>query len=208
MRPPGGAEFGKTEVFYLSVCDTNRDRASALAAALCGQLEQRMQQLRDQRAKSMMAELERTVAMADDDLAATDEANCRRSKRRSAPISPNCATSTPTTAAKAKSRRSCKAIEAERRANDATHRENVRLAQAADAGQDDPQQLLATPSSLLKSQPAVSQLKDALVDAQMRTASLLGSRVGRASVRDRRSRGRRARFASNCTTKSPWRSRA
>ena len=41
MRPPGGAEFGKTEVFYLTIRDTNRDRASALVVALCGQLESR-----------------------------------------------------------------------------------------------------------------------------------------------------------------------
>ena len=36
--------------------------------------------------------------------------------------------------------------------------------------------MLATPSSLLRSQPAVSKLKDALVAAQLRTANLLGSR--------------------------------
>ena len=43
MRPPGGAEFGQTEVFYLSVLDHNRDRAAALVAALIDQLELRMQ---------------------------------------------------------------------------------------------------------------------------------------------------------------------
>jgi LPS O-antigen subunit length determinant protein (WzzB/FepE family) len=69
MRPPGGAEFGKTEVFYLSIKNRDRDRAGALVVALCGQLEHRMQRLRDQRAQSMIAELQRTVAMADDDLA-------------------------------------------------------------------------------------------------------------------------------------------
>ena len=39
LRPPGGAEFGHTEVFYLSVCDTNRERAAAMVAALIDQLE-------------------------------------------------------------------------------------------------------------------------------------------------------------------------
>ena len=42
MRPPGGAEFGKTEVFYLSIRANDRQRASALVAALCGQLEHRI----------------------------------------------------------------------------------------------------------------------------------------------------------------------
>src|SRR4051794_40670530 len=64
MRPPGGAEFGKTEVFYLSVRNSNRDRAAVLATTLCKQLEARMQELRDQRAQSVMAELQRTVSMA------------------------------------------------------------------------------------------------------------------------------------------------
>jgi uncharacterized protein involved in exopolysaccharide biosynthesis len=45
------------------------------------------------------------------------------------------------------------------------------------AAKGDPQQLLATPNSLLVSQPAVSQLKNALVSAQVHTANLLGSRA-------------------------------
>src|SRR5262249_32809577 len=73
LRPPGGAEFGQSEVFYLSVRDTNRDRAAALVAALSDQLERRMQSLRDERAQSMMAELQKTVAMAENDLAVRNE---------------------------------------------------------------------------------------------------------------------------------------
>ncbi|MEX0585874.1 MAG: hypothetical protein WD176_04480, partial [Pirellulales bacterium] len=42
--------------------------------------------------------------------------------------------------------------------------------------EQDPQQLLVTPSSLLRSQPAVSRLKDALVDAQVYSANLLSSK--------------------------------
>ena len=92
MRPPGGAEFGKTEVFYLSIHDTNRDRASALVVALCHQLELRMQELRDQSAQGMMAELGRTVAMADGDLSLqTAKLSAFEAKDR-APICPSCAT--------------------------------------------------------------------------------------------------------------------
>ena len=68
------------------------------------------------------------------------------------------------------------AIEAERRVNESQRRENVRLLKLLSAAQDDPNQLLATPNSLLKSQPAVAQLKKALVAAEVHTASLLGSR--------------------------------
>ena len=68
MRSPGGAEFGQTEVFYLSVVDHSRDRAAALVAALNNELELRLQSLRDERAQSMMAELQKTVGMAETDL--------------------------------------------------------------------------------------------------------------------------------------------
>jgi uncharacterized protein involved in exopolysaccharide biosynthesis len=43
------------------------------------------------------------------------------------------------------------------------------------AALEDPRQLVATPSTLLRSQPAISRLKDALIDAQVRSAELLGT---------------------------------
>jgi uncharacterized protein involved in exopolysaccharide biosynthesis len=175
MRPPGGAEFGKTEVFYLSVRDTNRDRATALAAALCRQLEQSMQKLRDQRAQSMIAELQRTVAMADGDLAAQTQ----RLSTFEAEIGADLAELRNLNAqagSQGGATQELQSIEAERRANESQHRENSRLLKLLTAARDDSEQILATPSSLLNSQPAVRQLKDALVAAQIRIASLLGSR--------------------------------
>ena len=175
MRPPGGAEFGKTEVFYLSVRDTDRERAGALVAALCGQLEQRMQEIRDQRARGMVTELQRTVAMADADLAkqtaqlSAFEANIGADLAELRNLNAEVGSAGEVS-------QELQAIEAERRANEATQRENVRLLKLLAAAQDDAQQLLATPNSLLQSQPAVSQLKSALVKAQIHTASLLGSR--------------------------------
>jgi succinoglycan biosynthesis transport protein ExoP len=175
MRPPGGAEFGKTEVFYLSVRQNDRSRAAALVAALCGQLEHRMQEIRDQRAQGMVAELERTVAMADGDLAgqtallsafeATIGADLAELRTLNADVGAQSAAS-----------QELQAIEAERRSNEARRRENERLLALLTAAQGDTKQLLATPNSLLQSQPAVSQLKTALVNAQVHTAELLGSR--------------------------------
>jgi uncharacterized protein involved in exopolysaccharide biosynthesis len=174
MRPPGGAEFGKTEVFYVSIRQRNRDRASLLVAALCKQLQHRMQELRDQRAQGMIAELERTVAMADSDLAkqiarlsafeAKIGADLPELRNLAADISGQSGVA-----------QKLQAIETERRANESRYRENVRLLELLSAAQKDPQQLLATPSALLKSQPGVSQLKNALVDAQVNAANLLGS---------------------------------
>lgn len=174
MRPPGGAEFGKTEVFYLSVLDTDRGRASRLADVLCRQVEHRMQQLRNDRAQGMVTELQRTVAMAGDDLA-------RETNKLStfeAAVGPDLAELRNLNAeigGQSEVAQELQSIETERRANESTRRENIQLLALLKLAQEDPRQLIATPSRLLKSQPALSRLKDALVDAQVRTANLLGS---------------------------------
>lgn len=175
MRPPGGAEFGKTEVFYLSVQDTNRDRASALVASLCRQLENRMKKLRDQRAQSMIAELVRTVEMASGDLAAETAKLSAFEAKIGADLT-ELRNLNAQVGSQSGLTQQLEAIQSERRANEKSHRENIRLLELLTSAQGDANQLLATPSSLLTSQPNVKQLKDALVAAQIRSASLLGSR--------------------------------
>ena len=71
LVPPKGAEFGKTEVFYLNVEAYSRPRAVALAAAICKQLQARSQELRDQKAQSLIAELSKTVDLAQAELSAS-----------------------------------------------------------------------------------------------------------------------------------------
>jgi uncharacterized protein involved in exopolysaccharide biosynthesis len=174
MRPPGGAEFGQTEVFYLSVLDSNRDRASALVAALINQLDLRMQSLRDERAQSMMAELENTVGMAETDL---DVQTAKLSKFE-AGIGADLAelrNLNATSGTQSEVALELQAIAGERRSNDAHRRENEQLLALLKAAESNPAQLVATPNTLLQSQPAISRLKDALVDAQVRTANLLGT---------------------------------
>jgi uncharacterized protein involved in exopolysaccharide biosynthesis len=175
MRPPGGAEFGKTEVFYLSVCSTNRERACILVAALCKQLEQRMQLLRDQSAQGMIAELQRTVAMADADLS-TQIGRLSAFEAKVGADLGELRSLNAETGGQGQVPQELQAIETERRANESRLQENQRLLKLLVAAKDDPQQLLATPNSLLVSQPAVSQLKNALVSAQIHTANLLSSR--------------------------------
>ncbi len=69
LVPPKGAEFGKTEVFYLAVRDRDHDRALELNMAICEQLQNEFQQLRDAKAQSMIAELTKTVSLSQTDLA-------------------------------------------------------------------------------------------------------------------------------------------
>ncbi len=175
MRPPGGAEFGKTEVFYLSVKNSNRDRASALVVALCNQLERRMKDLRGQSAQGMIAELQRTVAMADDDLSTQTSKLSAFEAKIGADLA-ELRSLNADVGGQGEVSQELHGIEAERRANEARLSESERLLKLLVAAKQDPLQLLATPNSLLVSQPAVSQLKNALVSAQLRTAELLGSR--------------------------------
>jgi uncharacterized protein involved in exopolysaccharide biosynthesis len=174
MRPPGGSEFGQTEVFYLSVLDTNRERAAALVAALIDELELCTQNLRDDRAKSMMAELENTVAMAEGDLRVRTEKLARFEASIGADLA-ELRSLNSTTGSQSEVAQEMQAIAGERRSNDASRRENEQLLVLLKAAEDNPKQLIATPTTLLKSQPAIGRLKDALVDAQVRTANLLGT---------------------------------
>jgi hypothetical protein len=71
LTPPKGAEFGKTEVFYLSVKADSPTRALQLTEAICQQLQRRSQELRDQKAQGLVAELTKTVEIAKADLDVT-----------------------------------------------------------------------------------------------------------------------------------------
>lgn len=175
MRPPGGAEFGKTEVFYLSVKDSNRDRATSLVAALCGQLEKRLQELRDQRAQGMIAELERTVEMADGDLAGQTGKLSSFEAKVGADLA-ELRSLTTDIGGQGETSQELHAIETERRANEASRQQNEQLLKLLVAAKGNPQRLLATPNSLLVSQPAIGQLKNAFVAAQLRTADLTSTR--------------------------------
>jgi uncharacterized protein involved in exopolysaccharide biosynthesis len=72
-------------------------------------------------------------------------------------------------------RRSVTEMETELRIATAANNANEELLHLLQESQLDPRPLLAAPSRLLESQPALRRLKDSLVDAQLRTAQLLGS---------------------------------
>src|SRR4051812_16806324 len=71
LTPPKGAEFGTSEVFYVYVSANSRERALKLVTAVSDVLARRYQELRNEKAKSMMGELERSAGLALDDLNAS-----------------------------------------------------------------------------------------------------------------------------------------
>ena len=74
ITPPKGAEFGKTEVFYLKVQAGDPARAIALTGAICRQLEKQFDDLRYQKYQGVIDELTKTVSLAQTDLDASTEA--------------------------------------------------------------------------------------------------------------------------------------
>ena len=173
LVPPKGAEFGKTEVFYLRVRDHDNARSIALNLAISEVLQGRFQRLRDVKAQSMIDELVKTVELAKTDLGestvrltaietqvGSDLAELRALQEYGAGNSAL--------------HQTVVEIRNELRDLRGAAKANRQLLALLRSAQDDPGRLVATPSRLLESQPALKRLKDGLVDAQLKTASLKG----------------------------------
>lgn len=174
LAPPHGAEFGSTEVFYLKVKDHSRERAIELASAICDQLINRFQGLRNDKAEGMVHELTNGVQLARAEL---DEATDRLARLESQVGSdlaelrileknPN---------GQGDLRQKVTLIETELRAAEEALRSQQELRRLLEQAQENHDSLIATPNRLLESQPALRRLKEGLIDAQLRSAQLLGS---------------------------------
>jgi polysaccharide biosynthesis transport protein len=174
LVPPKGAEFGKTELFYLNVEAENRDRAVALTAAICNQLQLRSQELRDQKAQSLIAELTKTADLAKADLATNTteltgiESHVGADLGELRLLTENGGGDSPL-------RRSLNEMEQELRQAQQSIDANQELLSLLQASKTDPRSLAAAPNRLLEAQPLLRRLKDGLVDAQLHTAQLQGN---------------------------------
>jgi uncharacterized protein involved in exopolysaccharide biosynthesis len=174
LAPPKGAEFGKTEVFYLNVRAEDRARSVALNEAIFKQLQVQFQQLRDAKAESMVAELTKTVHLAKADL---DEATAvlATTENRVGSDLAELRSMQDMASSDSALRRSGEDIRAQIRENAATENANQELLGVLAKAQDDPGRLVSTPNRLLESHPSLRRLKEGLIDAQLRTAALQGT---------------------------------
>jgi succinoglycan biosynthesis transport protein ExoP len=174
LAPPKGAEFGKTEVFYLNVRAEDRARSVALNEAIFKQLQVQFQLLRDAKAESMVAELTKTVHLAKADL---DEATSVLASTENRVGSDLAELRSMQDMASSDSalRRSAEDIRAQLRDNAAAEKANQELLTVLDKAQNDPGRLVSTPNRLLESHPSLRRMKDGLVDAQLHTAALQGT---------------------------------
>ena len=173
LTPPKGAEFGKTEVFYLEVRDRSRDRALALCRAMIDQLQTRAKALRNDRAESVIAELLRSVALARDDLT---EATARLSALEAA-MGGDLAELKAMgdgNAGDSALRRTATEIRAELRATESQLKANEELLALLTEARDHPQEDFAIPQRLLDAQPTLRQLHSGLIDARLNAARLAG----------------------------------
>ena len=176
MTPPGGAEFGKTEVFYVAAKDTDRERAIRLVAELCDQLDERLRELRQQRADSVIVEIAEQVDVA----AATLDQQTQQLAEFEANVGADLGELRMLHSAfsgQSDLRQEVVALQRELRSYETKVSDARLLIVQLHEAQSEPQKLIATPNSLLTSQPALQRLKDGLVDAQLTTARLRGTRM-------------------------------
>jgi len=174
LIPPKGAEFGKTEVFYLTVRAEDRARSVALNEAVFKQLQAQFQRLRDAKAQSMIDELSKTVHLAK---AGLDEATARlaATEHRVGSDLAELRSMQEMASSDSALRRSGEEIRSQLRENATAEKASRELLAVLNKAENDAGRFVATPNRLLDSHPSLRRLKDGLVDAQLHTAALLGT---------------------------------
>lgn len=169
-----GTEFGTSEVVYLSVKAKTPERAIDLTDAVCTQLETRMQQLRNEHAQSIIAELSEKQNLAERELQTVTVELSRMEQQLGEDLGEMRTLAEAGSAGESNLRTQLNQIKVELRQVESASQTQVELLSVLRRINDDPDAILATPNQLLQSQVALSRLKDGFVDAQLRTARLRG----------------------------------
>lgn len=173
LDPPKGAEFGKTEVFYLKVRSHGRARSVALATAIVGELKSRFQRLLDDRAASIVGELKKAVALAEADLAVSTGKLTELEKGVGSDLAElRILNELPSGGSDL--RRKVVELENELRAAQTDHRARAQLLSLLREASSDPSRVEALPSRLLESYATLRRLSEGLSAARLETSDLLG----------------------------------
>ena len=173
LSPPNGAEFGKTEVFYLKVEEHDRDRAVALTTAIFDGLRARFQQLLDDRAASVIRELEKAVDLAAADL---DQSTGKLSELEQSVGSDLAELRIlhESPAGSSDLRQKVVELDTELRKARTDRRAQAELLSLLRSGHSDPSRAPALPNRLLESHASLRQLIDGLSAARLVTCDKLG----------------------------------
>ncbi len=171
ITPPKGAEFGKTEVFYLKVKDRDRQRALLLVAGVYDELQQALGRLRANVARSTLAELEKTVALAESQLGeATERLAALEQQVGPDLIALRMLHQSPT--GESDLYRTLTNSADELRQVRGAESQSATMLELLAAAKEDPLRLLSAPRELLDAHPALARLSEGLNQAQLRTAGL------------------------------------
>jgi len=173
LSAPNGEEFGETEVFYLNVKAETPERAVKLTVALTSAVKKRFQELLDDRAQSLNKELEQRVAIAREEVATATKKLSEMENSVGSDLA-ELRNLHGSSTSNSELRGRIVEIEKELRFVEAKSQTNTELLSLLRSAGEDAGRLLATPNRLLELQPALRRLKDGLIDAQLRTAKLMG----------------------------------
>ncbi len=171
---PGGAEFGKTELLTMQVKSTTRERARLFVEALFDEVQQELRSVRQQRATSMMQEMQQAADLAREHYETSMTNLAKIESDIGADLADLRSLNEPI-AGSGDLRKMYVQIENEIRAIRTRQKTNEELDRHLRAIQADPSNLVVTPRELLESQPILARLKDKLVDARIIKATLAGN---------------------------------
>ncbi len=173
VSAPNGSEFGRTEVFYIKVSHKDREKAMTLTDAVCDALDERLRELRDHKAQSLIDELTKTAEMVRSDL---NEATRQLADKERAVGSDLAELRILNESSSGESNLTQTLIDVKSELRQArmAQKTSEQLLEILKKAEDDPNKLISTPNRLLEAQPALRQLKDGLMAAKLLTAQLLG----------------------------------
>jgi len=176
IGPPKGSEFGKSDMLYISAEAKSPERAEALNSAVVKQLERRLQEIRSQRAKSLISEYTQAVELAEAELK-TATAKLENLEREVGADIGELRSLTEGASGNSNLRESLNHIKERLRTERAKHDQNQQLISILENAQQDPDRLVEAPARIFDLNPALKKMKEGLIDAQIKAAGLQGTKT-------------------------------
>lgn len=173
ISAPKGSSFGATEVLYLVITDKKPERAVSLVEAFYNQLDKALRDLRIKKGQSMTQELERTLALAQNELQSVTLA-LEKVERAAGADLPELRVLNESGSGEGNLRLQLNQIESEIRAARQAQDDIVKTREHLKRVDQDPNQINAVSTLVLERLPAIRRLKDGLLEAQLRTSELSG----------------------------------
>lgn len=171
IDPPRGAEFGKTEIFYLKTRQKDRELAVKLVEAVFDELQTAFGHLRAASAESARLELTKTVALAQEDLAQATGQLARIENEAGVDLIALRMLHTSPTGESDLYRTLVNSLDELRQAETAENTNGV-LLELVEQAKKDPAKLLAAPPELLALDPVLARLSQGLSESILRAAHL------------------------------------